>query len=499
MTEISKNYYFSILKRQRKLLLFYTLLLFVAFPLVMIVGTRSVEWRELIGTCLIFYMVLMYIAAMVVPLFTYRFNLNKRSVDTYYALPISRKGMYDVHFFAGLTCIYAPAILNMIIGLLLGALRSGLQGVAVYHIVGILVGMIITGAVYAINTVIVNKSNTLVDAAILTAAYFLLPFLMYLVLQRFFAVQEVGFTVGLVDFDFVLALTSPLYLLVNLTERFGYACRSGIMEMNWFHTLYALFILIAGYRWGASIYQKRRGEDSEQITRDFFTYPLIVNVSSVILLTTASVYDYDLVTIIMFIVITLILYLIMHFVSRRSMKITPSLVIKYLVILIAFNALEIIGLKTAFFGINAYTPDLSAYDRVEINADLYGENVYYYAVITPSLADADEQKLLASLSTLQKRVSEDKKLERTYDEDPMYVSVCVVNVDYEKGISKDPNIYSEAVNTRNCYSFRLPESELAFMLDNPAIEKRSYEYADTHANDAHEIVINGEITTDSVE
>ncbi len=318
-------------------------------------------------------------------------------------------------------------------------------------------------------------------------------------MQRFFFAQEVGFTVGLVDFDFVLALTSPLYLLVNLIERFGYACRSGVMKMDWFHTLYALFILIAGYCWGVSIYQKRRGEDSEQITRDFFTYPLIVNVSSVILLTTASVYDYDLVTIIMFIVITLILYLIMHFVSRRSMKITPSLVIKYLVILIAFNALEIIGLKTAFFGINNYTPDLSAYDRVEINADLYGENVYYAAVITPSLADADEQKLLASLSTLQKRVSEDKKLERTYDEDPMYVSVCVVNVDYEKGISKDPNMYSEAVNTRDCYSFRLPESELAFILDNPAIEKRSYEYADTHANDAHEIVINGEITTDSVE
>ena len=113
------NYYLSILKRQKKLLFLYTVIGFVAFPMVALISTNYDGGRGIYEYSILMYAIFMGACALIMPIVINKFMLNKRSVDTYFSLPISRKHLFDVHFFAGLTCIYVPLLLNYLIGILL--------------------------------------------------------------------------------------------------------------------------------------------------------------------------------------------------------------------------------------------------------------------------------------------------------------------------------------------------------------------------------------------
>ena len=63
---------------------------------------------------------IMTIAVMVLPVMSFRFNVNKKSVDTYYSLPISKKELYIVHYLAPLAALIVPMLVMFLLATALG-------------------------------------------------------------------------------------------------------------------------------------------------------------------------------------------------------------------------------------------------------------------------------------------------------------------------------------------------------------------------------------------
>lgn len=462
MSKTVTNYFLPILKRQKKLLFLYTVIGFVAFPLVALISNNYDYGLGVYEFSLIINAVFMVACVMILPIIINKFSLNKRSVDTYYALPISRQHLFDVHYFAGVVCIYVPLLINYVLGILILTLRYGFQNFSVNYFMAFIGIIIITMAIYSINTLIVTKANNIIDSAILIAAYTILPFILIVCAMSFVDQFTVGYSVNMFDLSKYFPYLCPLSVLDQFIGAFNrYARAYEALDFNIMWFVYEAVIAVGFYIWSAAVFKKRKGEGSEQVSNDFFTYPLVVNLTSVILLSFYILDFSEIIQTIAILVITFIVYLIMHFISRRSMKVTPALIIKYFVILAAFNIFAFAARETYFFGINLRTPDISSYTEMEVSYwDYMGDSdKNYYAVIPLKNMDKNEEEFVKDVLALQKVAAEQKRLHPGYsyyyDDDLLYfrVGFSTANDEEYKG-----------------YSLRLPKADFKDLLNNSLFE-----------------------------
>ena len=94
----------------------------------------------------------------------------------------------------------------------------------------------------------------------------------------------VGFTDSMFDFGIMLNFLSPFTILNDFVSSFNDFIRTytTALEYNLLWIAYEALIIVGFYFWAVNVFKKRKGEDSEQVSNDFFTYPLVVNLSSVL-------------------------------------------------------------------------------------------------------------------------------------------------------------------------------------------------------------------------
>lgn len=466
MSKTVTQYFKSILKRQKKLLFLYTVIGFVAFPMVALISNNYDQGQGVYEYSILINMVFMVACVMVLPIIINKFSLNKRSVDTYYALPISRQHLFNVHYYAGVVCIYIPLLINYVLGTLILTLRYGLGNFTGVYFLAFLGIIIITLAIYSINTLIVTKANNMIDAAILIAAYTILPYMLISSAWSFLNRFTIGFTESMFSLSLLFDFLCPLIVLNNFINAINnYVYRFTMFEYNSLWIVYEAAIAVGFYVWAAHVFKKRKGEDSEQVSKDFFTYPFVVNLTSIILLSFYIIDFSDIVLTIAILVITFIVYLVMHFISRRSMKVTAALIIKYFVILIAFNLFAFAAKETYLFGINLRTPEITQYTQLEVSYwDYTNENKEYVAEISLKDMNKNEEAFVNDLLALQTKAAEFKRNHSGYSyyyEDSIYLRI--------KFMTSDENNYKY-------YHLDLPRKDYGDLLKNKLFEVwNSYE------------------------
>lgn len=411
MSKVVSNYYLSILKRHKKLLLIYVLIGFVAFPMATLISNDVHYGRGIYEFGLIMNGLFMIICGMVLPPIIYKFMLNKRSVDTYFALPIKRKHLFDVHYLAGLTAMLVPLMINFLLGVLILTVRFGLGRLPLLALFLFVFEMVAATALYSLNVFIVNKTNNLVDAVLLIAAYTILPCMAIMCLAGFIARFTVGYTAVYWDYSRLFDYFSPFTVMIRLMN---YSLdKITLKDIGIFWLFYEMAMIVIFYIWSMKTFEKRQGEDSEQRSNDFFAYPLVVNLASVLLLSMYIIDFSNLTLTIGILVITFVIYLAMHFVSRRSMKVTARIVIKYFAILITFNVIALVAHKTAFFGYNYTQPKLEPYNYLVVECEFYKDGDWtsedYSAVINLKNVSQSEQRLVEEVLNLQTIAADYKK------------------------------------------------------------------------------------------
>lgn len=118
------------------------------------------------------WLALMSVAA---PVFFFAYKMNKRSVDMYFSLPLSRTKIAAVHFICGFGCIFAAFTTGYLLGFLL--IISKVRRLYILNYLWIYLASIIPSlTLYTLSSFLYTRANTIIDGIIfIVAGLFVLP------------------------------------------------------------------------------------------------------------------------------------------------------------------------------------------------------------------------------------------------------------------------------------------------------------------------------------
>lgn len=387
-----------VLKNNFIVTLIFTILMFTEYPLIMFWTASSqiafdykvdVESLEYMASYLYpFTSLTAVIFALVVSFICFKHLHNKRSVDFYGALPLSRHSMFFAHYFAGLTILAVPILLNGIIAIIANAVLG--VNVFEFFIPHLLIMLLTAFASFNFNVFLSTCSGKGSSAIVLSLGLQgMFPFAV-LITSAMFTSWVPGFNNIFADIPLLIyMLTTPASIsIVSAVGYFPFENWDGLAVFILYFIVFAVFFLFTGY----FTYKKRRMECAQtefafklpaNIIRFIITYTVGIMLSAMFAsILEASEADMTFRHIwfwIGMLIGTFIAHIILEAILSKGFKqfkrslITYGSVLGFAVVLYAFT-------MTGFFGIYAYIPNAEDVVSVSLGndhslyCDYYGDN-----------------------------------------------------------------------------------------------------------------------------
>ena len=383
MNRNTKSYVQYFFKSNRRLLILMCVGLFIIMPFAIInsaSGEVEIDNSSLPGCIFVFSLIGTFLVAGIMPMFTWRFLYKKTSCNMYLSLPITRKKFFVVQYLLGAVFGLIPLYLNFVIEfLLLGFFTSiALFDFFVYFVV-LLIPFFIT---YTILTMIAVKCNNFADAVVMSGAYLILPFVLYLAIVMFMDYQASDLLIAnsstslineiMPEGTMLSALSFPVSLTISLAwfvfDGFEMAYESIVNLIT--TGVWCLLGIVAFYI-SMRGFILRKEEESQHRTTSYLMYPFVVTVLSVALI--LILFTSDLFSSSMFIMGTIIfaLYIIMRLFARRSLKIKITDIGGFMGITAATLAFVLVYQSTHGFGLVKEYPDTDDFRFVNIYYSSY--------------------------------------------------------------------------------------------------------------------------------
>lgn len=292
---------------------------------------------------------------------TYSYIHNKKAVDTYFSLPISRKEMLlTSQLFIDISTLL-PFLISLTISVLIG--HSSISNISIYIMYAV-IAIVAVIAYVAFETSVFAVANSTVDGIVMMLAYLVLPVILFLVYETFMIEYVTG--VNLVnDEQFVSYISLPFATCayeIHLAKCFGGLCKNCVIFNKEFvvfivNVVVHCIIAIYGLR---KNYINRKVERAETISNNFFSYPFIIyayafgvvcSVSLTIVVSGMGQIELDTEWLVILFVI-LIAFLIANFVYRRKIKIYIKDILFYLLTVVITLAFSYFAFNTKGFGIS---------------------------------------------------------------------------------------------------------------------------------------------------
>lgn len=384
MNRNTKSYVQYFFKSNRRLLILMCVGLFIIMPFPLINNLFSYSMFDsssMQATVFILSLIGTFLVAGIMPMFTWRFLYKKTSCNMYLSLPITRKKFFVVQYLLGAVFGLIPLYLNFVIEfLLLGAFSySRLFNFVIYFIL-LLIPFFVT---YTIFTLVAVKCNNFADAVVMSGAYLILPFVLYLAIILFIDYQASDLLIANSATSFVdeimpgetllSALSFPVSLTVSLAwfifDRFEMVFESVVNLIT--TGVWCLLGIVAFYI-SMRGFILRKEEEAQHRTTSYLMYPFVVTVLSVALI--LMLFNTNLFSASMFIMGTIIfaLYIIMRLFARRSLKIKITDIGGFMGITAATLAFVLIFQSTHGFGLVKEYPDTDDFRFVNIYYSAYG-------------------------------------------------------------------------------------------------------------------------------
>lgn len=453
MNKVTTNYFKNLFLKKKKLLILYFFVCFMAYPFVMFTNLLTTDGVGDVQITVFIFNVCLFVLgifAIVLPIFTFKFSLTKRHVDTYYAIPINRDHLFKTHFIAPILGVCVPILINYLIGGLL-LLVNHHSSVYVYFnlLLILLMAFAVFVMIYSINTFFVLKCNNVLDACIISAAVTILPIFVFLAVNIFLSTQTVNN--GMVSVsnipDLVLKLLSPMNGLVvvsSIVRVLPFENKFLYSEVDWIMMGYYLVLGCGAVAGAYFIFKNKKGESAEQLTTDFVTYPLLSNIALASLILCFNLMGNDLTVNILIVISLFVIFFIVKGIARRSMKLTPMMVAEFVILMVLFNGFNFISRNTEFFGINRQVIDYSKYRAVTF--EFYGDEANGCTEILDKDVqvlvknmDENDKALFDYIEVLQNKASLNHKMNNGY----YYVNDYCVTLDivYSNGSNDNRMVY----------------------------------------------------------
>ena len=313
------------------------------------------------------FMILMIATTLITP-YLFSFVQNKRSVDTYFSLPISRKGLLINNLVFLFIILFGswllPNIINFAIALCLG---GSLLGILSYFAIVLLVeiGIILFFAsVYLL-------ANNAIDGVVMIIAYSLLPLFLTLAIDLFQSVYIVGYSA--IDSNNILYLSMPAMACNMFFEGVSLIIKdyfnSSLFNSNYFDIIvyiaWTIFFGFALYH----LFTKRKAENAEQNSNHFLAYPSLIYFYTFISLFAVTYmlglnlhsgvqFTVPLLSSLLAYSLVFIFFMVAQFVYRRKIFISSKVIIFFVVTVIVTFAFSELAYMTKGFGLSyAYIKD----------------------------------------------------------------------------------------------------------------------------------------------
>lgn len=302
------------------------------------------------------------IMAFILPLIVFSYIHNKKAIDTYFSLNMSRNTL----LFTGLIYCFVVAYGSYFVSSLVTIVGLLVKGQGLY-VPSILVANLIAIVSYALiiefNTFIYSLANTITDGIVILLAYCFLPLGLYI-----FAVDfQDGFTIG-VNFvgktiSNILVYISPLAMSVTsfILNNFSiYAWSNFISNISYF-IVSVIYLLLFGLLLFKT-FKIRKAERAGNYSDEFFAYPFIIGIYTILCLFIISVTITTLNETIVLYVLLFAAYFIGNFVYKRKFMLSKKQVILFVLGIALSACFNQLCIKTNGFNLS-YTYDFD-YDKM---------------------------------------------------------------------------------------------------------------------------------------
>lgn len=335
-----------------------------------------------------------YALVFVLPILLLHYVQDKKSVDSYFALPVKRRSIIVTTLLFAWLLVLVPLTL-----ILVGYSFVDMANVGTYLIVilasalSFIVFLIFNSGVYLIG-------NNNVDGIIMMIAYSLIPFIFIGLVSNFFDIICYGFTLDIFQYCRYVSLIYSSYSYLNNVNVTSYL-------ISWLITIVVYFV--AGYIAIRKHYINRKVERAQTISDGFFAYPFVIYTSLIMLLFMVSfsfARSYNQIgDLALFYFLVAILFEILTFVYRRMIKVKiRDILIIVLTILISIGFVKI-SLHLEGYNISYmydHNPNNVIYnynmwnvqdeELLDLLQEKYGEVNYCYIYFDLKIAEKDMDK-----------------------------------------------------------------------------------------------------------
>lgn len=329
--------YFSYLFKSKK----YLLLIILLITLLNVFGNQEIK----VALCI--EAVICGMLCYFLPVYIFSFIHNKKAVDTFFSIPVSRKATLISGILFCILTVYIPLALTLVF-------YGFVEKIGLVVFVYLLELLLIVSTLLVFNTTIYLTANNVFDGVVMIGAYSFLPLVLYICINNIIST----YVAGLYSMDLpFLAYFSPVVMSGNIF----------IEVLNKGHDIKHLIALLV-YLVVFSIillkaYTNRDVERADTPSSKFFAYPLIILIYVALsLFVISSQYGYSYKNILEFLKENFILYVLLfaiyvaaHFIYKRKLYFNYKLPLFYvlalilsLVVAVAFKSSQGFGLAQRY-------------------------------------------------------------------------------------------------------------------------------------------------------
>ena len=204
-----------------------------------------------------------------VPIWTFSFKMNKRSVDLYYALPLKKGKLYFIKTVVGLLMVIVPYTIAYWLGFLTLLFREGNPYQMIWYLPAYFGELLFAVCLFGLNAFLFTRANKAADGILFMLAY------------AFLGILTVGVIEEIIDQYFRYYETQAFLSFggqILFDSNIEYLIRGHAENAHWTVSMFAYPIALATVSYGLLFYNLRyeKGENAEQVSDSWFGYRVII-------------------------------------------------------------------------------------------------------------------------------------------------------------------------------------------------------------------------------
>lgn len=354
------------------------------------------EYFDMKNKFLVFVCILMFL----VPFYNFSFLMKRESSDFYFSLGIKRKTLFYLQYITGAAVVVIPTFVMYMLSVICMTFIFYVD-LRLINIIAIGIGIeCIALAFYSFMVMLIILCNHVFDAVLVCMSYLVVPFFMKFCLgimttnylHTFILSSTYSGSEFTLSSDLLAFLSVPVGML-----RYTAALNPELMNPEFLNKAVVpvwpllLFYITAGivcFLCARAFFQKRRSEDSQQQTKHYLTYPLVIVLITFSLLLTVNLgaNEYSV------LIVIFSLFLLLNFIAYHEIAIRRAMLYQFLIIMLVGLGITFLFQQTQGFGYINEIPSREKISSVSLTMQFDSTREYQFSspvFPTPKVIETD--------------------------------------------------------------------------------------------------------------